>query len=141
MCPWNRTDALKITNKVKEMWKLPPSVFAGAHKTCILQSITMIRNQDSFHDLEEILRSLQEYSGDKVPPTDDSSKELEKHFVGSNSKEVSTAGRSDKLNAVDILMEILLQQKLHTSKEYTLDGLRFKVYVLDDTELWLFCTF
>lgn len=141
MCPWNRTDALKITNKVKEMWKLPPSVFAGAHKTCILQSITMIRNQDSFHDLEEILRSLQEYSGDKVPPTDDSSKELEKHFVGSNSKEVSTAERSDKLNAVDILMKILLQQKLHTSKEYTLDGLRFKVYVLDDTELWLFCTF
>lgn len=95
----------------------------------------MIRNQDSFHDLEEILRSLQEYSGDKVPPTDDSTKELEKHFVGSNSKEVSTVGRSDQLNAVDILMEILLQQKLHTSKEYTLDGLRFKVYVLDDTEL------
>lgn len=95
----------------------------------------MIHNQDSFHDLEEILRSLQEYSGEKVTPSDDSAEGLEKHFMGTNSKEVSTAERSNQLNAVDILMEILLQQKLHTSKEYTLDGLRFKVYVLDDTEL------
>lgn len=95
----------------------------------------MIHNQDSFHDLEEILRSLQEYSGDKVTPSDDSTKGLEKHFVGTNSQEVSTAKRSDRPNVVDILMEILLQQKLHTSKEYTLDGLRFKVHVLDDTEL------
>lgn len=81
------------------------------------------------------MRSLQEYSGEKVTPSDDGTKGLEKHFVDTNSKEVSTAERSDQLNAVDILMEILLQQKLHTSKEYTLDGLRFKVYVLDDTEL------
>ena len=110
-------------------------LFTGAHKTCILQSITMIHNQDSFHDLEEILRSLQEYSGEKVTASDDSTKGLEKHFVGTNSKEVSTEERSDQKNAVDILMEILLQQKLHTSKEYTLDGLRVKVYVLDDTEL------
>lgn len=95
----------------------------------------MIHNQDSFHDLEEILRSLQEYSGEKVTASDDSTKGLEKHFVGTNSKEVFTEERSDQQNAVDILMEILLQQKLHTSKEYTLDGLRFKVYVLDDTEL------
>ena len=95
----------------------------------------MIHNQDSFHDLEEILRSLQEYSGDKVTPSDGSTKGLEKHFESTNSKDASAAERSDKLNAVDILMEILLQQKLHTSKEYTLHGLRFKVYVLDDTEL------
>ena len=97
----------------------------------------MIHNQDSFHDLEEILRSLQEYSGEKVTASDDSAtgtKGLDKHFMETNSKEVSTEG-SDQLNAVDILMEILLQQKLHTSKEYTLDGLRFKVHVLDDTEL------
>ena len=97
----------------------------------------MIHNQDSFHDLEEILRSLQEYSGDKVAPSDDSTvtKGLEKHSVDTTSKEVSTAKRNERVNAVDILMEILLQQKLHTSKEYTLGGLRFRVYVLDDTEL------
>ena len=95
----------------------------------------MIRNQDSFHDLEEILRSLQEYSGDKVTSSDDSTKGLEKRSVDTTSEEVSTAKRNVQLNAVDILMEILLQQKLHTSKEYTLDGLRFRVYVLDDTEL------
>ena len=33
------------------------------------------------------------------------------------------------------MMEILLHQKLHTSKEYTINGLSFKVYVLNDTEL------
>jgi len=108
---------------------------AEARKTCILQSIPMIHNQDSFHDLEEILRSLQEYSGDKVTPSDDSTKGLEKHSVDTTSEEVPTAKRNERVNAVDILMEILLQQKLHTSKEYTLGGLRFRVYVLDDTEL------
>lgn len=97
----------------------------------------MIHSQDSFHDLEEILRSLQEYSGEKVTHSDDSTKGLEKHFESTNSQEVSAAERRNQLNVVDILMEILLRQKLHTSKEYTLDGLRFKVYVLDDTELWV----
>ena len=41
----------------------------------------------------------------------------------------------DELSAEDILMEILLHQQLHTSKEYTINGLSFRVYVLDDTEL------
>lgn len=83
------------------------------------------------------MRSLQEYSGDRATPSDDSAKEVEKHCVETaNSQEpVSTAECSDQLSIVDILMEILLRQKLHTAKEYTLDGLRFKVYVLDDTEL------
>ena len=41
----------------------------------------------------------------------------------------------DELSVEDILMEILLHQQLHTSKEYTINGLSFKVDVLDDTEL------
>ena len=41
----------------------------------------------------------------------------------------------DELSVDDISMEILLHRQLHTSKEYTINGLNFKVYVLDDTEL------
>ena len=36
-------------------------------------------------------------------------------------------------------MEILMHQQIHTAKEYTINGLSFKVYVLDDTELWSNC--
>ena len=96
----------------------------------------MLRSQDSFHELEDILRSLQEYSGDRTTLSDDSTREMAKHCVEStNSQDFSTAECTDQLSFVDILMEILLRQKLHTAKEYTLDGLTFKVYVLDDTEL------
>ena len=97
----------------------------------------MIHNQDSFHDLEEILRSLQEYSGERATTPDDGNiKEVEEHSVESgNPQDISTEECSDQISIVDILMEILLRQKLHTAKEYTLDGLTFKVYVLDDTEL------
>ena len=41
----------------------------------------------------------------------------------------------DELSVEDILMEILMHQQIHTSKEYTINGFSFKVYVLDDTEL------
>ena len=41
----------------------------------------------------------------------------------------------NELSIEDILMEILLHEQLHTSKEYTINGLSFKVDVLDDTEL------
>ena len=41
----------------------------------------------------------------------------------------------DELSVEDILMEILMHQQIHASKEYTINGLSFKVYVLDDTEL------
>ena len=45
----------------------------------------------------------------------------------------------DELSVEDILMEILLHQQLHTSKEYTINGLSFKVEVLGDTELTSKC--
>ena len=45
----------------------------------------------------------------------------------------------DELSVEDILMEILLHQQLHTSKEYTINGLSFKVDVLGDTELTSNC--
>lgn len=97
----------------------------------------MIHSQDSFHELEEILRSLQVYSGDKPATSSDheSAREEEQRDENTN----STAEYNDQLSFEEILMEILLHQKLHTSKEYTLNGLTFKVYVLDDTELWVLC--
>lgn len=103
----------------------------------------MLRSQDSFHELEHILRSLQEHS-------EPANKTISSDHAGSlNGEEgerkelkkvqeipVLKVEFCDELSIEDILMEILLHQQLHTSKEYTLNGLRFTVYVLDDTEVW-----
>ena len=102
----------------------------------------MLRSQDSFHELEHILRSLQEHS-------EPANKTISSDHAGSlNGEEgerkelkkvqeipVLKVEFCDELSIEDILMEILLHQQLHTSKEYTLNGLRFTVYVLDDTEV------
>ena len=102
----------------------------------------MLHSQDSFHELEEILRSLQEHcvttekgiSTDHHTPESLSSKD-NKHEGKLRDIPVLKVEYCDELQIEDILMEILLNQQLHTSKEYTLNGLSFKVYVLDDTEL------
>lgn len=99
-------------------------------------SAVMIHSQDSFHDLEEVLRSLQVYSAENSTPLDhDSTRTEGNHGDSTKSQHISTPDCNDEFDIEDILMEILLRQKLHTSKEYTLNGLRFKVYVLEDTEL------
>lgn len=91
----------------------------------------MLHSQDSFHELEEILRSLQEHH----PPTESLSSKDNKHEGKLRDIPVLKVEYCDELRIEDILTEILLNQQLHTSKEYTLNGLSFKVYVLDDTEL------
>lgn len=100
----------------------------------------MIDSKNSFHDLEEVLCSLQAslraYSGEKSTSLDHGSTRKEKKYVSSTiSQEIPTSDCNDELEIENILMEILLHQKLHTSKEYSLNGQIFKVYVLDDTEL------
>ena len=97
----------------------------------------MLHSQDSFHELEQILRSLQENfePGSKAISTDPAP-----HY---GSDEEANDKGPKKLQEIpvfkaefeDILMGILLHQQLHTSKEYTINGLSFKVDVLDDTEL------
>ena len=100
----------------------------------------MLRSQDSFHELEEILRSLQEHGvttkkGISTGHTESLSSKDEKGEGKLRDIPVLKVECCDKLRIEDILMEILLNQQLHTSKEYTVNGLRFKVRVLDDTEL------
>ena len=106
----------------------------------------MLHSQDSFQELEEVLRSLQEHCGptDKASSTDHT-KSLsrgkdengEKHNERKAMQEIPVikVEYCNELSIEEVLMEILLRQQLHTSKEYTLNGLSFKVYVLDDTEL------
>lgn len=104
----------------------------------------MLHSQDSFHELEETLRSLQEHCGtaDKAISTDhaESFKSAEEGKEKHNERKfqeipVLKVEYCDELSIEDLLMEILQRQQLHTSKEYTMNGLSFKVYVLDDTEL------
>lgn len=103
----------------------------------------MLHSQDSFHELEKILRSLQEHrvttdKTDLVSETDHSEKLACEEGICSNGvQEISVlkVEPRNELRVQDILMEILLHQQLHTLKEYTLNGSSFRVYVLDDTEL------
>ena len=103
----------------------------------------MLHSQDSFHELEQILRSLQENfePGSKAISTDPAphnGSDEEADEEGPNKLQeipVFKVEFCDELSVEDILMEILLHQQLHTSKEYTINGLSFKVDVLDDTEL------
>ena len=103
----------------------------------------MLHSQDSFHELEQILRSLQENlePGSKAISTDPAHHNVSDDEVDDNGRKnlqeipVFKVEFCDELSVEDILIEILLQQQLHTSKEYTINGLSFKVDVLDDTEL------
>ena len=103
----------------------------------------MLHSQDSFHELEQILRSLQENfePGSKVISTDPAPHNGSDEDVDEKGRKtlqeipVFNVDFCDELSVEDILMEILLHQQLHTSKEYTIKGLSFKVDVLDDTEL------
>ena len=103
----------------------------------------MLAIQDSFHDLKQILRSLQENlePGSKAISTDlaphDGSDEEADDKGPKKLQEIPVfkVEFCDELSVEDILVEILLHQQLHTSKKYTINGLSFKVYVLDDTEL------
>ena len=103
----------------------------------------MLRSQDSFHELEQILRSLQENlePGSKAISTDPAPHNRSDEEADDNGPKklqeipVFKVEFCDEQSVEDILMEILLQQQLHTSKEYTINGLSFKVDVLDDTEL------
>ena len=107
----------------------------------------MLHSQDSFHELEQILRSSQE----NFEPGSNAISTIFHNFPAPHN--VSNEEADDKgprklreivvfkvefcneLSIEDILMEILLHEQLHTSKEYTINGLSFKVDVLDDTEL------
>ena len=99
--------------------------------------------QDSFHELEQILRSLQEnfepgskaISTDPAPHNGSDEEADDKRPKKLQEIPVFKVEFCDELSVEDILMEILLHQQLHTSKEYTINGLSFKVYVLNDTEL------
>ena len=107
----------------------------------------MLHSQDSFYELEQILRSLQENlePGSKVISTDPAPHNGSDEDVDEKGPKklqeipVFKVEFCDELSVEDILMEILLHQQLHTSKEYTINGLSFKVDVLDDTELWSKC--
>ena len=104
----------------------------------------MLHSQDSFHELEQILRSLQEnfepgskaISTDPAPHNGSDEEADDKGPKKLQEIPVFKVEFCDELSVEDILMEILLHQQLHTSKEYTINGLSFKVYVLNDTELW-----
>ena len=103
----------------------------------------MLHSQDSFHELEQILRSLQEnfepgskaISTDPAPHNVSDEKTADKGPKKLQEIQVFKVEFCDELSVEDILMEILMHQQIHTSKECTLNGLSFKVYVLDDTEL------
>ena len=93
----------------------------------------MLHSQDSCHELEQILRSLQE----NFEPTHNVSNEEVDDKGPKKLREIPVfkVEFCDEQSAEDIFMEILLHQLLHTSKEYKMNGLSFKVYVLNDTEL------
>ena len=103
----------------------------------------MLHSQDSFHELEQILRSLQEnfepesraISTDPAPHNVSDEEADDKGPKKLQEIVVVKVEFCDELSVEDILMEILMHQQIHTSKEYTINGLNFKVYVLDDTEL------
>ena len=77
------------------------------------------------------MRSLQE----NLEPENKATSADPTHHNGSDEEADDKVEFCDELSVKDILMEILLHQQLHTSKEYTINGLSFKVYVLNDTEL------
>ena len=103
----------------------------------------MLHSQDSFHELEQILRNLQEnfepesraISTDPAPHNVSDEEADDKGPKKLQEIGVFKVEFCDELSVEDILMEILMHQQIHTSKEYTINGLSFKVYVLDDTEL------
>ena len=97
----------------------------------------MLHSQDSFHELEQILRSLQENfePGSKAISTDPAPHNGSDEEANDKGPKKLQEIPVFKAEFEDILMEILLHQQLHTSKEYTINGLSFKVDVLDDTEL------
>ena len=107
----------------------------------------MLHSQDSFHELEQILRSLQEnfepgskaISTDPAPHNGSDEEADDKGPKKLQEIPVFKVEFCDELSVEDILMEILLHQQLHTSKEYTINGLSFKVDVLGDTELTSKC--
>ena len=104
----------------------------------------MMRGQGSFHDLEEMLKSLRDYrdattdervSKERRKESLTNTEEVKRRDVKSQDIPVVKIRHCDELRFEDLLMEILLRQQLHTEKEYTFNGLNFVVYVLDDTEL------
>ena len=107
----------------------------------------MLHSQDSFHELEQILRSLQEnfepgskaISTDPAPHNGSDEEADDKGPKKLQEIPVFKVEFCDELSVEDILMEILLHQQLHTSKEYTINGLSFKLDVLGDTELTSNC--
>ena len=105
----------------------------------------MMRGQGSFHDLEEMLKSLRDYrdattdervSKERRKESLTNTEEVKRRDVKSQDIPVVKIRHCDELRFEDLLMEILLRQQLHTEKKYTFNGLNFMVYVLDDTELW-----
>ena len=104
----------------------------------------MMRGQGSFHDLEEMLKSLRDYrdattdervSKERKKESLTNTEEVKRRDVKSQDIPAVKIRHCDELRFEDLLMEILLRQQLHTEKEYTFNGLNFMVYVLDDTEL------
>ena len=107
----------------------------------------MLHSQDSFHELEQILRSLQEnfepgskaISTDPAPHNGSDEEADDKGPKKLQEIPVFKVEFCDELSVEDISMETLLHQQLHTSKEYTINSLSFKVDVLGDTELTSKC--
>ena len=97
----------------------------------------MLHSQDSCHELEQILRGLQSkaISTDPAPHNVSNEEADDKGPKKLREIPVFKVEFCDELSVEGILMEILLHQQRHTSKEYTINDLSFKVDVLDDTEL------
>lgn len=104
----------------------------------------MMRGQGSFHDLEEMLKSLRDYrdantdervSEERRKESLTNTEKVKPRDVKSQDIPVVKIRHCDELRFEDLLTEILLHQQLHTAKEYTFNGLNFMVHVLDDTEL------
>lgn len=103
----------------------------------------MLRSQGSFNDLEAMLKTFQDVddinTGKAIQGHRRKSLPSDKAVQRENAKfqdvPIVKIQRCDQMGFQDLLMEILLHQQLHTAKEYTVSGLSFIVYILDDTDL------
>ena len=93
----------------------------------------MLHSQDSFHELEQILRSLQQnfepgseaISTDPAPHNVSDEEADEKGPKKLEEIPVFKVEFCDEQSVEDILIEMLLHQELHIPKEYTINTLNF----------------
>ena len=80
--------------------------------------------EGDYAELEEKLQQIEEY----IKKAKTKNKNAEQASIASNSKDKNG-------EAVKVLYDILLKQDTLTVEEYTLNSCRFKVLVIEDTEL------